>query len=89
MFATATGELTNADVRMNNAKGWTVNAGSGCSNKFDIEAVMTHERGHTCGLGHIVGSQHEFLTMYEVVPVCKTYQRTLGLGDWEELDLNY
>ncbi len=50
---------------------------------------MTHERGHTYGLGHITGSQHAELTMYESVPLCQIYQRSLGLGDWQELDLYY
>jgi hypothetical protein len=83
------GEVVGADVRLNSGKSWTVNPGTSCSGKFDIESVMTHERGHTFGIGHVTGSTHSELTMYETVPLCDTSKRTLGKGDLVGLEVLY
>jgi hypothetical protein len=83
------GEVVGADVRMNSGKSWTVAPGTNCSGKFDIESVMTHERGHTFGIGHVTGSTHTELTMYESVPLCDTSKRTLGKGDVVGLEVLY
>lgn len=83
-------EITFVDVRMNSAKEWTVDPGSGCGGtKFDIESVMTHERGHTFGIGHVGDPDidtHSLLTMYPEIPLCTTSKRTLGKGDWLALE---
>ncbi len=44
-----------ATVQLNKADhDWTTNPGAAsCSEQFSVKAVMTHERGHTFGLGHV------------------------------------
>jgi Matrixin len=77
-------ETVEADVRFDASAVWTLNPDTGCSGKYDLESVATHERGHTFGLGH-VGTRsdvtHSKLTMYPGVEECDTRHRTLGLGD--------
>jgi Matrixin len=72
-----------SDVRFNKADyQWVVNIGSGCSNKWSVEAVATHERGHTYGLGHVSEADHGNLTMSTAINgPCQNSESTLGLGD--------
>lgn len=75
------GTVVESDARLN--KGvydWTANPTGSCSNKYDVQSVATHERGHTFGLDH-PGSGHANLTMYAFAFTCDTRARTLGLGD--------
>jgi hypothetical protein len=73
-------ELSEADVRFNKVEAqWTVTPASGCSSAFDIETVMTHERGHTWGLRHVSEAEHGNLTMSEFIAgPCQSSERTLG-----------
>jgi hypothetical protein len=74
-------DLREADVRFNTRdQDFTNKPTSGCSHKYDIRSVGTHEAGHVFGLGH-VGSGHENLTMYTNSFTCTTKARTLGKGD--------
>lgn len=76
------GSAAEGDVRLNKADHrWYVNKPSSCSGRFSIEAVMTHERGHTFGLGHVAESSHGRLTMSTRIPPCSNQERTLGRGD--------
>jgi hypothetical protein len=51
---------------------------------------VTHERGHTFGLGHVSESSHARLTMsYRSNGPCQGSERSLGLGDWKGLCGNY
>jgi hypothetical protein len=54
--------------------------------KYDLQSVMTHEWGHAFGLGHGTG---EYETMYAYTTACNTYKRSLGLGDFDGMDLIY
>ncbi|MDP2341050.1 MAG: matrixin family metalloprotease [Deltaproteobacteria bacterium] len=85
------GRAAESDVRLNKADfSWTTATGSGCGNRYDIESVMTHERGHTFGLGHVDESSHGRLTMStQINGACQGAERTLGRGDVDALRALY
>lgn len=70
---------------------WTTNPGArSCKNKFDLESVITHERGHTFGLGHVSERTHGNQTMStRINGPCESSQRTVGRGDVLGLDGKY
>jgi len=78
-----------SDARINKVEfSWTTNASSaGCSNRYGLEAVMTHERGHTFGLGHVASGS--LLTMRPGFGPCDGSGATLGLGDVRGLRQKY
>jgi hypothetical protein len=85
-------EVRVSDVKINKANfKWTTKPGSrSCSKRFDVESVMTHEWGHTFGLGHVLESRHGNLTMSGGVNgPCQDAERTLGRGDVLALDGKY
>jgi hypothetical protein len=56
--------------------------GRNCGGRFDTQSSMTHERGHTFGLGEASESRHRNLTMSaETNGTCQTSERSLGRGD--------
>jgi hypothetical protein len=84
------GSMIEADVRLNKASFlWVVNVGSGCSNKFQVEAVATHEFGHAFGLGHVSEATHGALTMSPTIYPCQRGETTLGRGDVLGLQSKY
>jgi hypothetical protein len=63
---------------------------SGCSNRWSVEGVGTHERGHSFGLGHVSESSHPNLTMSEAINgPCQRSETTLGLGDANAMNTLY
>jgi hypothetical protein len=77
--------LSESDVRMQSSTNWTVTPGKpGCNNKFDLQGLATHERGHTFGLGHpddgTFADGNLTMSTYGLGECSKSY-RTLGLGD--------
>ncbi len=70
-------EVNKRDVR------WTTSPRSGsCGGMYDLEGVMTHERGHTFGLGHVSETGHGNLTMStNINGACQMAERSLGRGD--------
>ena len=70
-------EINKQDVR------WTTNPRPrSCRGMYDLEGVMTHERGHTFGLGHVSETGHGNLTMStNINGVCQKAERSLGRGD--------
>ena len=83
------GRGVESDARINKADyTWTTLAESpSCSNRFGLEAVMTHERGHTFGLGHVAPGSP--LTMRPGIAPCDGSAATLGLGDVRGLRQKY
>ncbi|HET7272277.1 MAG TPA: hypothetical protein VFI90_14495 [Rubrobacter sp.] len=83
--------INSADVRMN--KGdyrWTARVTRSCRGKHDVESTMTHERGHTFGLGDVPESSHPNLTMSSRSNgTCQTSERSLGKGDAVGLNEKY
>ena len=78
-----------SDVRLNKSNyGWVISS-SGCSNKFVIEGVATHEFGHVFGMGHVSESTHGKLTMSPTMYACQNSESTLGLGDVRGLEAKY
>jgi len=73
-----------SDIKINKqGVRWTTSPRSGsCRGMWDLEGVMTHERGHTFGLGHVSETGHGNLTMSTTINgACQMAKRTLGRGD--------
>jgi hypothetical protein len=63
---------------------------SGCDNRHSVEAVATHERGHSFGLDHVSETGHGKLTMStNENGDCQKSEATLGLGDMLGLEALY
>jgi hypothetical protein len=60
-----------------------------CSNAYDLETVVAHERGHTAGLAHVDQAMHAVETMSPSTTPCGTSERTLALGDLTGLKTRY
>lgn len=95
------GRIVESDIRFNTDKGqiFVANPGPSCQAKYDLESIMTHERGHTYGLNHVPCDEtgcpnpgddtHSQLTMFPIVFACDTRQRSLGNGDMRGLEIMY
>lgn len=82
---------TESDTRFNKYDyQFVVNAGSGCSGKYYVEGMGTHEHGHTWDLNDDP-SGHPNLTMGGANAECSgpDDKATLGLGDMLGLEVNY
>ena len=85
-------EVRVSDVKVNKKVfSWTTKPGSrSCDRRWDLQSVVTHEWGHTFGLGHVLESDHGNLTMSGGVNgPCQDAERTLGRGDVLALDGKY
>jgi hypothetical protein len=81
------GRAAESDAAYNTFYAWGT---SGASNVMDLQAIGTHEMGHTFGMGHTsTASQNTCLTMYPYGNYGQTYQRTLGDGDIRGIDAIY
>ena len=83
--------VAHSDIRLNKYDyGWTTSVSGSCRGRFDVEATMTHERGHTFGLGEAPEGAHGNLTMSEDSNgPCQTSERSLGKGDAMGLNRKY
>lgn len=82
------GDVVAGDIKLNKGT-YSFTTGGTCSNKYDVEAVMTHERGHTLGFNDLNESAHGNLTMSGGIAACSTKERTLGKGDVLGLESKY
>ena len=84
-------EVRESDIKVNRADfKWTTNPRPrSCRNKYDMQSVMTHEWGHTFGLGHVSEEAHGKLTMSPLIQTCQKSERTLGKGGVLGLDNKY
>jgi hypothetical protein len=81
-----------SDVKINKqGVRWTTSPRSkSCQGRWDLEGVMTHERGHTFGMGHVSEMGHGNLTMStNVNGPCQMAERSLGRGDVRGLGAKY
>ena len=86
------GDTVTSDIKINKqGVRWTTSPRSGsCQGMWDLEGVMTHERGHTFGMKHVGEEQHPNLTMSELHNAyCSGAERSLGLGDARGLNEKY
>jgi hypothetical protein len=85
------GRLKESDIRFNKHDNTWWNTVSSCTGtKLIVRALMTHERGHSFGLGHVDEEPHGNLTMSEQWnKLCKQPEYTLGLGDVKGLRALY
>ncbi|QIN79020.1 matrixin family metalloprotease [Rubrobacter marinus] len=83
--------VTASDIRINTGPRWTTApTARSCKNSYDLESVLTHERGHTFGLSHVSEGSHGNLTMStRSNGPCQASERTLGRGDVLGLDAKY
>ena len=82
------GIMAEADVKFNTLDSWYTGASeSGCSGKWDLQGVATHEFGHVFGLDHVGQSTGQ--VMRPSSPPCDTGNRHLGLGDATGVKLLY
>lgn len=83
--------IAHTDIRLNKHDySWTARVTGSCRGRHDIESSMTHERGHTFGLGEAPEGSHGKLTMSEYSNgPCQTSERSLGRGDAVGLNSKY
>ncbi len=85
-------EVGSSDVKINRRDfRWTTRPRArSCKRGWDLQSVLTHERGHTFGLGHVPEESHGWLTMSPVINgPCQKSERTLGRGDVLGLEGKY
>jgi hypothetical protein len=77
------GDIWQSDVLLSDDPGvFTLDPHGTCTESFDLQAVMTHERGHSFGLGHVPETPGaDELTMSSFMGRCDASARTLGVGD--------
>lgn len=70
--------LTEFDIVFNNYDTWST---TGARGKIDVQAVCTHEIGHTLNLQDLYAPECSEQTMYGYGNAGETFQRTLEAGD--------
>jgi hypothetical protein len=75
----ASGHIVESDQRYNAHLRWSTDGKPGT---YDVQAVATHETGHTLGIaGDYPQAEHRALTMSADMTTDDTAKRDLGLGD--------
>ena len=83
--------VAHSDIRLNKGDhSWTTRVTGSCRGRYDVESSMTHERGHTYGLGEAPENGHGKLTMSaQSNGTCQVSERSLGRGDALGLNRKY
>lgn len=84
--------VVTSDIKVNSVNfRWTTSPrAKSCRKAYDLQAVLTHERGHTFGMGHVLERPHRNLTMSPTINgPCQGSERSLGRGDVLGLDSKY
>lgn len=82
-------EVWESDVVFDSDDPWFVTGPANCGYVFDIEGVMTHERGHTVGMMHADEDAHHWLTMSPIIDACDVSTRTLAIGEANFMNSGY
>lgn len=75
-----TGRIKGADIFFNTKFTFGIFTACNAQNTYEIGDLITHEIGHTAGLGHVSDSQ-AMATMYPSAPTGETRKRSLTTGD--------
>lgn len=77
-------------MKFNTKYVWTVDPDDPlCFGRYDVESVMTHERGHTFGMADGDESRHPRMTMSANNDgACQGQESWLGYGDFLGLTYN-
>ncbi len=78
-FPNGSKNMTEADIAIGSNRDLVDKLPKGCTSKYDLQSVLTHEWGHVLGLAHETRGPGE--VMYPTTNVC-TVKRRLGNGDW-------
>lgn len=78
-FPNGSKNMTEADIAIGSNRGLVDKLPRGCTSKYDLQSILTHEWGHVFGLAHESRGADE--VMYPTSNAC-TVKRRLGNGDW-------
>lgn len=82
--------VVEADVRIDNQyRSFFYYLPANCSNRYELQGVVTHEFGHVFGLGHVSEAQYKHMTMSTHSTPCSYRDKTLGRGDYNGLKKRY
>lgn len=84
-YGTSDGESNEADIKFNrwDYSWFTGDTPAGCNSRYSIENAVTHEAGHTYGLGDYYWQGAKHMTMYGRADPCDRHAVTLGWGDYK------
>jgi hypothetical protein len=78
--------MTEADTYLGSNRNIVDSFPANCSNRYDLQSIMTHEWGHAYGLAHETGGVDE--VMYPTKFSCNN-RRHLGSGDYTAMAVLY
>lgn len=83
--------INNADIRFRSTTGlyFIGSVPSGCSGRYSIEGVATHEFGHAFGLNHVSETSYPTETMSSAATSCSLADASLGRSDYAGLYDHY
>jgi Matrixin len=76
----SSGRIKGADIFFNTRFTFGIFSTCNAQNTYEMGDIITHEIGHTAGLGHVSDAQAQ-ATMYPSAPAGETRKRTLTTGD--------